>query len=112
MPVKTLVRGALVADEGWIVGAPGMGSVPGAAEDAESAKRLVYPLARAATHGNAHLFDSPLSEEDSADRPASSRTCPKGSVALEEGGPDTGGGLGVGVARVRIVHPVVSRPVR
>ena len=56
----------------------GNGSVPGAADDAESGKRLVYPLARAATHGNAHLFDSAPSEENSADCPASIPNLPEG----------------------------------
>jgi hypothetical protein len=56
------------------------------------------------------LFDSAPSKENSADRPASSLTCPKGSVALEEGGSDCGEGLSVGVG-LRIVHPLVSRPV-
>ena len=114
-PIKTLLRGTLIADDGKIVGEPGMGQFQARQTTQKSGKRLVYPLARAATHGNAHLLDPAPSEENPADRPArpaSSPTCPKGSVALEEGGPDTGEGFSVGVTRVRIVHPVVSRPVR
>ena|ERR1700688_1388765 len=60
------------------------------------------------THGNAHLFDLAPSEENSADRPASSPTCPKGSAASEEGDPDSGEGLSVGITRFRIVSAPYS----
>ena len=40
-PVKTLLRGALVVDNGRDRRRAGNGSVPGAADDAESGKRLV-----------------------------------------------------------------------
>ena len=67
-------------------------------------------------HGNGHLFDSTPSEENPADGPASSPTCPKGSAApgeggaSEEGGSDSGEGLSVAGTRVCILGLAYSRP--